>query len=94
MRRARGSLVALTLLLIYLTLYELEFRGHRARVEQHWRLQVGTVFTVYIVGVTVSFFLLLAFGHFIDATLALVYQETVVLAFPAALGASTAEVVI
>jgi uncharacterized membrane protein len=36
----------------------------------------------------------MGFGHFIEATVALVYQETVVLAFPAAVGAAAAEVVI
>lgn len=88
------SLIAATLVLIYLILYELEFKGHDTRVQKEKRLQVGTVFVVYAVGATVSFLLLLAFGHFIDATVALAYQETVVLAFPASLGCAAAELVI
>jgi putative integral membrane protein (TIGR02587 family) len=88
------ALIAVTLVLIYLILYELEFQGHHTRVQREKRYQVGTVFVVYVVGVTVSFLLLLGFGHFIDATVALVYQETVVLAFPAALGCAAGEVVI
>jgi putative integral membrane protein (TIGR02587 family) len=87
-------LIVFTLVLIYLVLYELEFQGQQARIKQEWRFQVGTVFIVYLVGATVAFFLLLGFGHFIDATFALVYQETVILAFPASLGAAAAEVLI
>jgi len=88
------ALVALTLVVVYLVLYEVEFRGHHARVQKEPFLQVGTVFLVYLVAVVTSFFLLMGFGHFIEATVALVYQETVVLAFPAAVGAAAAEVVI
>lgn len=87
-------LIALTLVLVYLILYELEFQGQQLRVQRNVRTQVGTVFIAYAVGATVSFLLLLAFGHFIDGTVALMYQETVVLAFPASLGAAAAEVLI
>lgn len=87
-------LILLTLVLIYLILYELEFQGQQVRTKRAWRFQVGTVFIVYMVGVVMAFFLLLGFGHFIDATVPLMYQETVVLAFPASLGAVAAEVVV
>ena len=87
-------LIALTLALVYLVLYELEFKGQQSRLERDRRLQVGTVFIVYAVGATMSFAMLLGFGHFIHATLPVVYQETVVLAFPASLGAAAAEVVV
>ena len=87
-------LIASTLVMIYLVLYELEFKDQHARVKQSKRLQIGTVFLVYMVGTTTAFLMLLSFGHFIDATVALVYQETVVLAFPAAIGAAAAEMVI
>jgi putative integral membrane protein (TIGR02587 family) len=89
-----AALIALTLLLVYLMLYELEFKDQEARVQREWRYQIGTTFMVYMVGLVVSFLLLTGFGHFLDATLSLVYQETVVLAFPASLGAAAAEVVI
>lgn len=72
----------------------MEFKGHHTRTQQKKRFQVGTVFIVYMVGITVSVFLLLGFGHFIDATVALMYQETIVLAFSASLGAAGAEIVI
>lgn len=89
-----GVLIAVTLVLVYLILYELEFKDQDARVQQRWSRQVGTVFLAYLVGVATALFLLTAFGHFIGATVALVYQETVVLAFPASLGAAAAEVLL
>lgn len=88
------ALIVLTLLLVYLILYEVEFKGHEARTQQDKWLQIRTVFLVYAVGATLSFFMLAAFGHFIDGTVALMYELTVVLAFPASLGAAAAEVII
>lgn len=41
-----------------------------------------------LVGTAIAFSLLLGLGHFIDATVALTYQEAVVLVFPASLGAA------
>lgn len=87
-------LVALTLVLVYLILYELEFKGQQSRLGRSWHYQVGTVFIVYFVGASLSFLMLLGFGHFIDGTVALIYQDVVVLAFPASLGGAAAEVVI
>lgn len=87
-------LILVTLLLVYLILYELEFKGHDVRAEQNRTFQVGTTFLVYGVGAVLSFLLLAAYGHFSEPTLELVVQETTVLAFPASLGAAGAEVVI
>lgn len=87
-------LIVLSLILVYLILYELEFKGQQSRINRELQIQVGTVFIVYAVSAAVSFSMLLAFGHFIDATIALMYQETVVLAFPASLGAAAAEVLV
>ena len=89
-----GLLVALTLVLVYLLLFELQFKGHAARVATDLRFQVGTTFVVYFVGTTVSFFLLLGFGHFGSGGPALWYQATIILAFPASLGAAASEVVV
>ncbi len=87
-------LIVLTLVLIYLILFELGFKGQQARVQQDKLFQIGTAFVVYTIGTTTAFLLLIGMGHFIDATAAFTYQETVVLAFPASLGAAAAEVVI
>jgi putative integral membrane protein (TIGR02587 family) len=89
-----GLLIALTLVLVYLILFELHFKGQSARVTPDRRFQVGTTFIVYFVGATVSFLLLLGFGHFDNGGLSLWYQATVILAFPASLGAAAAEVII
>ena len=87
-------LVMLTIVLVYLLLYELGFEGQRGRSHRNWRMELGTTFLVYFVGAVMSFLLLTGFGHFANATVALMYQETVVLAFPASLGAAGAQVVI
>jgi uncharacterized membrane protein len=87
-------LMGLTVGVAYLVLYEVEFQGQQTRVGDDWRRQVGTVFVLYAVGGGISFLLLLGFGHFIDGTVALAFQETTVLAFPATLGAAAAHVVI
>ncbi|SFS00466.1 putative integral membrane protein TIGR02587 [Halomicrobium zhouii] len=88
------TLVVVTVALVYLFLFELDFRGQRGRAADNWRLELGTAFLAYAVGATTAFLLLTAFGHFTNATLALVYQETVVLAFPASLGGAAAQVVV
>jgi putative integral membrane protein (TIGR02587 family) len=87
-------LVGFTVALVYLFLYQLDFRGQEGRSWDDWRLELGTAFLVYLVGAGTAFLLLVAFGHFTDATVALIYQETVVLAFPAALGGAAAQVVV
>ena len=68
-----------------------EFREHQVRRRQDRARRARTVFLVYFVAVSLALFLLLGFGRFFDATFALVYQETTVLAFPAAMGAVAAE---
>lgn len=83
-----------SLIVVYLVLYELEFKGQAGRSKSDWEFEIGTTFMAYTVGLVVSAFLLVAFGHFRDTTLPVMIQETLVLAFPASLGAAAAEVVI
>ncbi len=87
-------LVAFTVLLVYLVLFELDFRGQQGRASDDWKEEVGTAFVAYGVAAAVSVLMLAGFGHFVGGTLALMYQETVVLAFPASIGAAAAQVVI
>ena len=87
-------LVVFNVVLVYLFLYELGFRGEKGRSSGKWRLELGTALYAYLVATVTAFLLLTAFGHFTHATVELVYQETVVLAFPASLGAAAAEVVV
>jgi putative integral membrane protein (TIGR02587 family) len=84
----------LSVTLTYITLFELEFRGHQERIDRSLRAQVETALTAYAVGVLVSIGLLTAYGHFIGVSVPVMVQETILLAFPASLGAAGAEVVV
>ncbi|MFB6164787.1 MAG: DUF2391 family protein [Haloarculaceae archaeon] len=87
-------LMALSLVMIYLLLYELGFKDQQARVRDRLWPQVGMATVVYAVAAGISVFLLAGFGHFIAVPLSVAVQETIVLAFPASLGAAAAEVVV
>jgi len=90
-----AALVVFSILIVYLVLYELEFRGHDSRIQQRSSLaQVGTAFVIYTIGVVVSVGLLLPFGHFDGTSVAEWIQQTIVLAFIASTGASAGEVVL
>lgn len=88
------SIGLLSIVLTYITLFELEFRGHKGRIDRSRTKQVGTALTAYAVGVAVSIGLLAAYGHFIGIGFSLMVQEIILLAFPASLGAAGAEVVL
>ena len=75
-------------------LYELGFKDQSGRVYDAKRYQVGTAFLVYGVCLAVSWLLLWSFGHFVEATVPLMVQETVVLSFPAGVAAAGAQVVL
>lgn len=88
-------LVVVTLVVSYLVLFELEFRGQRQRVgDRGPGRRVGQVFVVYALGAVISVGLLASFGQFAGASLPVAVQKVVVLAFPAAIGASAARVVL
>lgn len=90
-----AGVVAISVAVAYFVLYELEFRGQRARRESRsWPMQVGSAFFVYVVGVVVAATFLLAFGHFDGTTLEEQVQLTIVLSFMASTGASAGEVVL
>ena len=88
-----GKLLALLLLSLLVTaaiLYHADFRGAERSVRQPTGVAdvlAGTV-VMYAVGLVVSAGLLWFFGRFAGASPALVVAQTVVLGFPAALGAS------
>lgn len=87
-------LVLGTLVVVYLSLYELGFRGQGGRVYENPWYEVGAVFLVYGVSLVISWLLLWSYGHFVEATVALMIQETVVLSFPAAMSGAGAQVVL
>lgn len=88
------SIGLLSIALTYIALFELEFRGHEGRIDRSRIKQVGTALTAYAVGVTVSIGLLAAYGHFIGIEFSMMVQESILLAFPASLGAAGAEVIL
>lgn len=90
-----AALVVLSVAVVYVVLYELQFRGHRSRIEDRSRLaQVGSAFVAYGVGAVVAVAMLVSFGHFAGTTVAEWVQQTIVLSFLASIGASAGEVVL
>lgn len=90
-----GVLLLVTLCVSYLMLYELEFRGQSRRLQDRSPLrQFGQTCIVTVVGLFIAFGLLLALGGIETEPVATWVRRTVVLAFPAAVGASGARVII
>jgi putative integral membrane protein (TIGR02587 family) len=88
------TIALLSVFLTYFTLFELEFRGQQGRIDRSRSAQMGTALTAYAVGVIVSIGLLAAYGHFIGTNFSVMVQKTILLSFPASLGASGAEVIL
>lgn len=90
-----GVLLVVTFSVTYLMLYELEFRGQSRRLQgrSRWR-QVGQTCIVTVVGLLVAFGLLVALGGIESEPITTWARRTVVLAFPAAVGASGARVIL
>lgn len=88
-------LLVVTLVVTYLMLYGLEFRGQSRRLEGRSRVRlVGQACIVYAVGLLVALGLLLAVGGIETEPVATWVRQTVVLAFPAGVGASGARVIL
>lgn len=82
-----------SVVLCYLALYELRFRGEGGRERNPlWRW--GETFAGYIVALVVCGLLLLGFGQFSGATVEEMVQKTVVLSFLGSLGGAAARVVL
>jgi uncharacterized membrane protein len=88
------SIGLLSIGVTYLTLFEFEFRGQQGWSGRSRRAQAGMTLVAYAVGVGVSIGLLTAYGHFSGVSVAVMVQQTIILAFPASLGAAGAEVVL
>ena len=90
--RRLAVIVAVSLVVTYLILYELEFRGQARRTVDHeWArlLHAGQVCIVYAVGVVVSTLLLWGFGY-LTYSVAVNVQKIVVLTFPTSVGSAAA----
>ncbi len=88
------ALLGLSLTVVHLTLYELEFQQQQMRALDVLRYELGTSATAYVVAFGVTAFLLWGFGQFSEVTVAIAVEKTVILSFPAAAGAAGAEVVL
>lgn len=88
-------ILVVSVLVAYLVLFELEFRGHSTRtanrtVADQW----GHAVVTYGVGIVVAAGLLAAFGQFRQPPVVVWVQMIIVLGFPSTLGASGARVVL
>lgn len=89
------ALVAVSVSVAYLTLYELEFQGQQRRIGDRSQLIViGSSFLVYLVAALVSIGLLASFGHFTSTPMSVWVQEIIVLSFPGTIGASASQIVL
>jgi uncharacterized membrane protein len=88
------GLVSLSIGLTYLALYVLAFNDQGSPLEAARWLRAGTTLLAYAVGVILSFVLLAGYGCFVDTTSSAIVQQTIVLSFPASLGAAGAEVLV
>ena len=88
-------IVVASLLITFLALYVLDFRGQSKRIENRERKdQAAQAVMIYVVSLIVSFALLVAFGTLSSAPASSWVRRTVVLGFPSTVGASAARVVL
>lgn len=94
-------LVLASIVVTYLVLYELEFRGHRGRTAgargagpKGLGARLGETIAGYCVALLVGGALLAGYGHFVSVTFAEAVQQLVVVGFLASLGGAAARVVI
>jgi putative integral membrane protein (TIGR02587 family) len=90
-----GAILVASLLVTYLVLFELEFRGQEGRATgMSWPRRLGQTCMLYAVGLAVAAVMLVAIGDVDSVPFATAVRRTVVLGFPAAIGASAARVVV
>jgi putative integral membrane protein (TIGR02587 family) len=90
-----GAIQIATLLVTYLILFELEFRGQEARVTRFsLRRRLGQACMLYAVGLVTAAGMLVAVADAGSVPLATAVRRTIVLGFPAGIGASAARVVL
>jgi putative integral membrane protein (TIGR02587 family) len=88
-------LMLLSLLIMYALVYSLDFRGQHPAGDRYMLiLSLNFTVTGYALALLVSAYVLWTFGRFDDMGLDQIITTTVVLGFPAGLGASTARLII
>ena len=91
------ALIAFTLLMLHAFVYAVEFRGHeKAMSHDKSTLSVFLRFTIvgYAIALLISFYILWTFGNIDDMDFAEQLKIVVVLAFPAAIGASASRFIL
>jgi putative integral membrane protein (TIGR02587 family) len=93
-----AAIVSMALVMAYLILYELEFRGQSRRRSGERKLRemlthVGQTCIVYAVGVAVSALLLWGFGY-LTYSVTVDVQKILVLSFPTTVGGAAARVIL
>jgi putative integral membrane protein (TIGR02587 family) len=86
----------LSLLLMHAFVYAVEFKGRHARPEgvEPWSVFLRFTVVGYAIVLVMSAYVLWTFGRLEDSSLAFQISATVVLAFPASLGAAAARLVL
>lgn len=89
-------LIALSLMLMHGFVYAMEFRGAPRRRPDASGAALFFRFTVvgYAISLAVSAYVLWTFGRFEDSAIGMYAVETIVLAFPASLGAAAARLIL
>jgi len=89
-------LIVLTLIVMHAFVYAVDFRGQHARAEHISLASEFIRFTIvgYLLAITISAFLCWCFGRFDGLSLGEVVRISLVLAFPASIGAAAARLVL
>ena len=88
------ALVAVSILLLHAIVYLVGFHGQEARLTGQREALFGYSLPGYAIAIAVSFYLLWSFGRLDGLALAPALMAAIVIAFPAAIGAGIARVVI
>ena len=90
------ALVLLSLILLHVFVYEVDFRGEHQRPQEmgFWTLFVRFTVVGYVLVLLVCLYLLWSFGRLDDTSVAAALMMAVVLAFPGTLGAAAARLIL
>ena len=90
------ALIAVSLLVMHAFVYALEFKGQHKRATgvPLWHEFIGFTVVGYLIAFLISSYLCWSFGRFDGMSFAAVLQISIVLAFPAAVGAAAARLVL
>lgn len=97
MTRAHAILLAIgSLLMMHAFVYAVDFRGQHVIPEgtPWWSIFLRFTITGYAIALALSAYVLWTFGRFEISALSMIIEESIVLAFPASLGAAAARLIL